>query len=170
MKTLLTLAAAMLVAAGFTGCSSDDAKKATSDGGGGPPEPLEPTFKNVYSQVVIRGGGACASAQCHGLAQGGGLKLDNVATVHAQLLGIASKGLCIDGGAASDAAPGFESCGCASTGKIRVVPGKPEESLFFEKLAGEPTCGERMPPTGEPVPAEKIELVREWILRGALND
>jgi hypothetical protein len=149
------------------GCSSEESK-AKSDGGGST-EPLAPTFSNVFSQVVLRGGGACASAQCHGLARGGGLKLDLKGAVHAQLLGIASEGLCIDGGA-SDAGPGFETCGCASTGKIRVVPFKPEESLFFEKIAGEPACGERMPPTGEPLPTEKVELVRQWILAGAPND
>jgi hypothetical protein len=166
-KTLLGLAAFSLSLAGFIGCSSEDAPATTAEAG--PSGPLDPTFSNVFREVVLRGGGACASAQCHGVAQGGGLRLDSKATAHTALVGKVSEGLCLEGGA-GEGGPGFESCGCASTGKIRVVPFEPDQSLFLEKLSGSPDCGERMPPTGEPLDADKLDLVRRWILAGALND
>ncbi|CAN5865890.1 hypothetical protein BH23PLA1_BH23PLA1_26100 [soil metagenome] len=46
-----------------------------------------------------------------------------------------------------------------------IVPGKSAESLLFEVLTNEE--GFRMPPEGEPVPEEEIEIIRAWIDQGA---
>jgi hypothetical protein len=63
--------------------------------------------------------------------------------------------------------------------QFRVVPGDPEASFLYWKLLGHepgnpdnPVVGNRMPPTLPPpgLPAEQVELVRNWIAAGALND
>jgi hypothetical protein len=51
-----------------------------------------------------------------------------------------------------------------------VVPGDPEGSLFYVKLLGDPECGERMPLGGGALPAGQIDMVRSWIMGGALDD
>lgn len=52
------------------------------------------------------------------------------------------------------------------SGEIAVVPGKPEESEFYKRLtADDPT--ERMPKKEEPLPPEKIALLKRWIAEGA---
>jgi hypothetical protein len=52
---------------------------------------------------------------------------------------------------------------------VRVVPGKPEESVLYRKLSGDPTVGSSMPPSG-PLDAATLELIRVWIAEGALNN
>ncbi len=55
----------------------------------------------------------------------------------------------------------------------RVVAGDPGKSFLYLKLGGAPAIadipaiGTRMPPQSPPIPAEDIELVRDWILGGA---
>ena len=51
-----------------------------------------------------------------------------------------------------------------------VLPGKPEESLLVEKLSGNPSCGDRMPPVGDPLSDELQTLVKNWIAQGAQNN
>lgn len=43
-----------------------------------------------------------------------------------------------------------------------ILPGKPEESLLLEML-----LDEHMPPEGDLLTSEEIELVRKWIAEGA---
>jgi hypothetical protein len=55
-------------------------------------------------------------------------------------------------------------------GRIRVVPGDPEQSYVIEKLtAAMPAAGDAMPPDA-PLEAERIDLVRAWIEAGAADD
>ena len=61
----------------------------------------------------------------------------------------------------------MNSCACGESGEMRVVPGKPEESLLVKKLSGNPPCGDRMPPNAEPLPQELQDLVKNWIAAGA---
>jgi len=56
------------------------------------------------------------------------------------------------------------------SGKALVVPGKPEESLFYTKLTASPPCGARMPFGGGALPDTQIEMVRSWIAAGAKDD
>jgi hypothetical protein len=66
---------------------------------------------------------------------------------------------------------------CAGAERMRVVPGAPEASLLYTKvvdkiLGAAPPCGDTMPP-GPDVPAlssEESDLLRRWILAGALVD
>jgi len=55
---------------------------------------------------------------------------------------------------------GVESKGYAP--KIRVTPGKPEESVLYHKLLGTEGYGRRMPRTGK-LPDDKIKLIKRWI-------
>ena len=48
-----------------------------------------------------------------------------------------------------------------------IVPGKPAESLLMRKVSGEKP---EMPPVGEPLSAEEVDLVRSWIAGGAQGD
>lgn len=49
-------------------------------------------------------------------------------------------------------------------GLLRVEPGNPDDSLIVLKLEGPPPAfGSRMPLLGEPLTAEEIQLVRDWI-------
>jgi hypothetical protein len=53
-------------------------------------------------------------------------------------------------------------------GKL-LVPGAPNDSLFYTKLAGSP-CGDRMPQGADPLTADELAMVKSWILAGAKND
>ena len=62
---------------------------------------------------------------------------------------------------------------CGPTGRKRVLPGQPDESLMVNKLGPSPVCGSRMPP-GNPAhfdnnPGE-LTRIRSWILAGAANN
>jgi hypothetical protein len=124
-----------------------------------PPDVTLPTITNVYKAVFAK---SCIDAQCHGSTRQGNLGLTSIVGAGAALLNVKASGMCAgpDGGLLS-------TCGCGNSGKIRVVPGKPEESLLVEKLAGNPSCGDRMPPTGEPISEELQTLVKNWIKQGA---
>lgn len=58
-----------------------------------------------------------------------------------------------------------------AAGKIRVVPGNPEQSFLIQKLTRPgPGEGEFMPYATEGLPEDKIQLVRKWIKDGAKAD
>lgn len=59
---------------------------------------------------------------------------------------------------------------CAGSGLKRVVPGRPDASLLYLKLANAQPCGTAMPPpdTAPLLSADKLELVKRWIEHGAL--
>jgi hypothetical protein len=59
----------------------------------------------------------------------------------------------------------------ASTGyaQQRVVPGQPNLSLLYLKLAGAAGVGDRMPQGGA-LPADDLENVRIWIAEGARDN
>jgi hypothetical protein len=157
------------------GCSSDKSPAATDPGKDSGPKVLAPTFANVYSQVISKNG--CAVAQCHGAFSLGNLKMDSRASAYKNLVGQKAAGPCItDAGSTPDGAmtpnPGANTtvCGCAPSGKTRVVPGNPDDSLLVQKLSDNTSCGDRMPPTGLPLSEEAIDLVTKWIAAGAEND
>jgi len=56
--------------------------------------------------------------------------------------------------------------------KWRVRPGDPDESYIIQKISpGTPKFKSRMPTDGPPyVSVMEIQLIRDWILRGAPND
>jgi hypothetical protein len=50
---------------------------------------------------------------------------------------------------------------------VGIVPGKPEESEVLRRVATTDES-ERMPPEGEPLAAEEVQRLREWIAAGAV--
>lgn len=72
--------------------------------------------------------------------------------------------------AAYAALVGPKSVSAACGGKAYVVPGNPEESLFYTKVTTSPTCGDRMPLGGDPLSADQLEMIRSWIAAGAENN
>ena len=48
-----------------------------------------------------------------------------------------------------------------------IAPGEPDRSLILEKVAGDKPA---MPPVGDPLTAEEIEILRQWIAAGARDD
>jgi methionine-rich copper-binding protein CopC len=50
---------------------------------------------------------------------------------------------------------------------LRVNPGNADASYLVQKLEGTADVGERMPLNGDPLPAETIAAIREWIGAGA---
>lgn len=97
------------------------------------------TFATIYDDIIAPG-----CVRCHGTR--GNLDMRDRETAYRNLL-------------SADTGP-------ACAGQQRVVPGDPEASLLYQKLAGTPACGAPMPPTG-PLPPELVERVRQWIADGA---
>ena len=65
--------------------------------------------------------------------------------------------------------PGINGSVCA--GKTYVVPGSPDMSLLYDKLANAvPSCGARMPASGMPLSAAELGTVRTWISGGAQDN
>ncbi|MCA1733584.1 MAG: hypothetical protein LC732_08270 [Acidobacteria bacterium] len=52
----------------------------------------------------------------------------------------------------------------------RVEPGDPAASYLYRKVTGSSIVGERMPFASPPLTDAQMQLVRNWILRGAPND
>jgi outer membrane protein assembly factor BamB len=130
---------------------------------GPPPDLSVPTFTNVYQQILSKG---CADAQCHGSAAKGGLAMTSQLTAFSNLIAAPALGNCSAVEAGADAGAGVV-CGCTRSGKIRVVAGHADQSLLMEKISGSPTCGDRMPPTGELLSDDLQTLVKNWINSGA---
>ena len=75
-----------------------------------------------------------------------------------------------DRDAAYAAIVGVTSTSRDCAGQDLVVPGDPDNSVFYVKLLANPGCGERMPLGGGDLPAEQIMMVRSWIAAGALDN
>ena len=55
------------------------------------------------------------------------------------------------------------------TSDKRVVPGNAAASVLYKKISGT-TCGDRMPRNLPPLITSEIDLIRDWINQGALNN
>lgn len=55
-------------------------------------------------------------------------------------------------------------------GRSYIVPGRPQTSLFHEKLTGTPPCGSGMPLGGDALTVEELGIVESWITAGAHDD
>ena len=90
----------------------------------------------------------CTTSGCHsGASPPGGLNLES-ANSYAALVGVSSS---------QDAA------------LQRVQPGDPANSYLIQKLEGTASGGQQMPP-GAPLPQSEIDVIRQWILDGAIDD
>jgi len=122
-------------------------------GGGTPPDRPGPTgapsFPAIYEEVFV--GQGCSTPLCHA-GGAGGLPMRTLDETHAALVGAPADGAC--GGA----------------GRVRVVPGAPDDSLLWSKLASRtPPCGEPMP-IASSLPDAMLEQIRLWIELGAARE
>ena len=106
----------------------------------GPPA----TLATVQTEVFDK---SCTFAACHKGAGAGGLNLE--APSWGRLVSVNARG------------PG-------AAGLMLVVPGKPDESYLLQKLTHDaPVAGVRMPQGGDPLAADRLQLVHDWIAAGA---
>jgi hypothetical protein len=117
-----------------------------------PPAPSQPavthapTYSAIYDEILEPQG--CTADRCHG---GLGLKLATRDGGYTSLLNDVGVGSC--------------------AGQHFVVPGKPDESLLYSKVADAmPRCGSRMPLSLAPLTAEELMQIRGWIEMGAPNN
>jgi len=113
----------------------------------------ELSFQNIYESVL---GVSCAFSSCHSSETArGDLSFGTLDEAYESLVSM----------------PTFNGV-ARESGKLRVDPGKPDNSFLLTKLI-EPGPGEgnRMPTnTSEPLPDATIAGIREWILFGAPRD
>jgi hypothetical protein len=155
------LAFGLLAGSSCSSSSDTPANPQGTGGGGGGVVPLAPNWPSIWINVIRKYD--CTSTQCHGASSAGGLRLDDKAGAYQNLVGQEATGQCIEGG--SDGAATV--CGCAPKNLTRVIPGDPDNSLLVMKLSGSPPCGERMPPASAPIPSTTLDVVKEWIQKGA---
>tara|TARA_R110002049_G_scaffold138781_11_gene299235 strand:- start:19293 stop:20537 length:1245 start_codon:yes stop_codon:yes gene_type:complete len=146
----------------FSACdvqTYDDAAAAFNAGGSSPPPttppvtppPAPPTasfgpnFSEIQAAVLTPD---CATSNCHsGANPQASLSLEE-ADSYAMLVGIAST---------------------QDAGIQRVVAGNPNNSYLIQKLEGTAATGTVMPPTGG-LPQVDIDVIRQWISDGAIDD
>ena len=149
-----------VIAAAFTvaGCdveTYDDAVSRIPEGtspppSGSPPPPppaagFGPNFSEIQAGVFTPD---CATSGCHaGANAAAGLNLEE-ANSYTMLVGIQSS---------QDAA------------LQRVEAGDPDNSYLVQKLEGTAASGQQMAP-GAPLPQSEIDVIRQWIMDGALDD
>ncbi len=113
-----------------------------------PPPPAAgfgPNFSEIQASVFTPD---CATSGCHaGGNPSAGLNLE-AANSYAMLVGIQSS---------QDA--GFQ----------RVEAGDPDNSYLVQKLEGTASSGQQMAP-GAPLPQAEIDVIRQWIQDGAMDD
>jgi hypothetical protein len=114
------------------------------------PEPEEPPFGANYSEIQANVfTPTCAASGCHiGIGAPHGLRLDPVNSY--------------------DLLVNFPSS--QTIGTLRVAPGSPGASYLIQKLEGTATFGSQMPFGEAPLSQATIDVIRLWILQGALDD
>lgn len=111
-----------------------------------PPASFGPDFSAIQDEVFTP---TCAVSGCHtGAGAPQGLRLDEAN----------SYGLLVD--VASTEVPSI----------LRVAPGDPDNSYLIQKLEGTASVGERMPLGGPALAQATIDVIRQWILDGAVDD
>lgn len=125
------------------GCSGGDGTGLAPDG---PPPAIGPVFSEIQSAVFTP---TCATAGCHaGAAAPQGLRLDETS----------SYGLLVN--VPSSEVPSI----------LRVAPGDPDGSFLVQKLEGTAAAGARMPLGRPPLAQSTVDVIRQWIIEGALDD
>lgn len=148
-------AAGMATATAGTGTTATAGTGATATAGTGATMGPAPTLQNVYD-MVYQSGGNCAV--CHGMAPKDGTN-GNLGSI------VGGKQAFYDK-LVSKPAMGSQ---CMGKG-MYIVPGKPAESLLYQKVSqAMPPCGVQMPVGGMLMPAE-LKLLSDWITAGAMNN
>ncbi len=119
-----------------------DTRIITVEGGGS-----SATFSAVQSQIFTA---SCAFSGCHGgSSPSQGMNLSQ-GMAYANIVGVPSS-----------QQPSLD----------RIEPNEPEESYLYLKVTNDSSIsGGRMPPGGGPLAQDLIDLLRDWIERGAPND
>lgn len=117
------------------------------DGTGLPPlGPLGPNFSAIQANVFTP---TCATTGCHfGAGAPQGLRLDD-ANSYALLVGVASM---------------------EEPSVLRVAPGDPNNSYLIQKIEGTAATGQQMPLNAPALPQATIDVIRQWISDGAIDD
>ncbi len=113
-----------------------------------PPQtpPFSANFSEIQANVFTT---TCAVSGCHsGAGAPQGLRLD-AANSYALLVGVASNEV-----------PSIQ----------RVAPSDPNNSYLVQKLEGTAAVGGRMPLNGQPLAQATIDIIRQWITDGAIDD
>lgn len=111
-----------------------------------PPSQFGPNFSEIQAELFTP---TCAVSGCHtGAAAPQGLRLDEAN----------SYGLLVD----------VESTEVPSI--LRVAPGDPDNSYLIQKLEGTAEVGEQMPLGGPALEQASIDVIRQWITDGAIDD
>ena len=110
-----------------------------------PPSGFNPNFSEIQTNVFTP---SCATSGCHAGANPAiGLNLD-ANNSYAMLVGVASS---------------------QDAGTQRVNPTNPDMSYLIQKLEGPGVSGGQMPPNGS-VAQSDIDIIRQWITAGAIDD
>lgn len=111
-----------------------------------PSPPFGPTFSEIQDELFTP---TCAVSGCHtGGAAPQGLRLDE-ANSYSLLVGVDSAEV-----------PSI----------LRVAPGDPDNSYLIQKLEGTASVGDQMPLGGPPLSQATVDVVRQWITDGAIDD
>lgn len=117
------------------------------------PQPPQPRWSAIYRDVIQ----PLCGVSCHGptppnFIEESGLDLSTKDRAYAALI--------------AEPAKGRE---CAGMGTL-IVPGNSNDSLFMDKLEPKPLCGDPMPSLGLTLDPSILEVLAEWIDRGAPDD
>lgn len=154
-KSFFKLLAALALALSLVACdvqTYDDAVASIQNNTPPPPPPppppgasFGPNFSEIQAGLFTP---TCASSNCHGGGNpAAGLNLE-AASSYANLVGIAST---------------------QDAGLQRVNAGDPNASYLIQKLEGSAATGSVMPPSGG-IPQPDIDMIRQWISAGAVDD
>ena len=111
-----------------------------------PPPPFGANFSEIQDNVFTP---TCATAGCHsGAGAPQGLRLDD-ANSYGLLVGVASSEV---------------------NTILRVAPNDPDNSYLIQKLEGTASVGAQMPLGGAPLDQSVIDVIRQWITDGAIDD
>ena len=149
--SLARLAALGIVTILASGCSGGN-----GSGGGGmqppvpppppPPPPFGANFSEIQSNVFTP---TCATAGCHsGAGAQQGLRLEESVS-YAMLVNVPS---------------------VQDNMVMRVAPNDPDNSYLVRKLEGTASVGAQMPLNGAPLSQATIDVIRQWITDGAIDD
>jgi hypothetical protein len=111
-----------------------------------PPPPFGANFSEIQSNVFTP---TCATSGCHvGAGAPQGLRLDE-ANSYALLVGVASSEV---------------------PSVLRVAANDPTNSYLIQKLEGMASVGSQMPLNGTALDQSDIDIIRQWISDGAIDD
>lgn len=111
-----------------------------------PPGALGPNFSAIQTNIFAPN---CATTGCHlGAGAPQGLRLDD-ANSFGMLVGVAST---------------------QESSILRVAPGDPDNSYLIQKLEGSASVGAQMPLNAPALEQSSIDVIRQWITDGAIDD